>query len=103
MAIFTGAAPADMKGDDATMITAFLRMKREGFRPSRDLILALTSDEESGPANGIQYLVKEHRDLIDAAFRDQSGFGRRPYQERKAHLHGDGGRGKGLSPAFISK
>ena len=57
-----------MKGDDANLIAAFLRMKREGFQPARDLILALTSDEEGGPANGIQFLVKEHRDLIDAAF-----------------------------------
>jgi len=65
---FYGRGTSDMKGDDATMITAFLRMKREGFRPARDLILALTSDEEGGPANGIQFLVKEHRDLIDAAF-----------------------------------
>src|SRR6185437_2616343 len=58
----------DMKGDDATLVAAFLRMKREGFRPARDLILALTADEENGPSNGIQFLVKEHRDLIDAAF-----------------------------------
>ena len=42
---FYGRGTSDMKGDDATMITAFLRMKREGFRPVRDLILALTSDE----------------------------------------------------------
>jgi acetylornithine deacetylase/succinyl-diaminopimelate desuccinylase-like protein len=65
---FYGRGTSDMKADDVTMIMAFLRMKREGFRPSRDLILALTSDEEGGPANGIQFLVKEHRDLIDAAF-----------------------------------
>jgi acetylornithine deacetylase/succinyl-diaminopimelate desuccinylase-like protein len=57
-----------MKGDDATLVTTFLRMKREGFQPSRDLILALTSDEEGGESNGIQFLVNSHRDLIDAAF-----------------------------------
>ncbi len=65
---FYGRGTLDMKGDDATLINAFLRMKREGFMPPRDLILALTSDEESGPANGIQFLVKDHRALIDAAF-----------------------------------
>ncbi|HEY4089597.1 MAG TPA: M20/M25/M40 family metallo-hydrolase [Bryobacteraceae bacterium] len=65
---FYGRGVTDMKGDDALAIETFLRMKREGFQPSRDLILALTSDEETGPANGVQYLVKEHRDLIDAAF-----------------------------------
>ncbi len=63
-----GRGTLDMKGDDATLIAAFLRLKREGFTPPRDLILALTADEENGPANGIQFLVKEHRDLIDAAF-----------------------------------
>jgi acetylornithine deacetylase/succinyl-diaminopimelate desuccinylase-like protein len=57
-----------MKGDDATLVAAFLRMKRENFQPARDLILALTSDEESGPANGVDWLVKEHRPLIDAEF-----------------------------------
>lgn len=65
---FYGRGVTDMKGDDALAIETFLRLKREGFQPSRDLILALTSDEETGPANGVQYLVKEHRDLIDAAF-----------------------------------
>ena len=57
-----------MKGDDATLVAAFLRMKREKFKPSRDLILALTSDEEGGTANGVDWLVKQHRDLIDAQF-----------------------------------
>ena len=65
---FYGRGTLDMKGDDTTLINSFLRMKRESFVPARDLILALTSDEEGGPANGIQFLVKEHRDLIDAAF-----------------------------------
>ena len=65
---FYGRGTSDMKGDDATLVAAFLRMKREKFQPSRDLILALTSDEEGGPANGIDWLVKEHRPLIDAEY-----------------------------------
>ncbi|HUB32265.1 MAG TPA: M20/M25/M40 family metallo-hydrolase [Bryobacteraceae bacterium] len=65
---FYGRGTSDMKGDDAILVSTFLRLKREGFRPSRDLILALTSDEESGPANGADWLVKNHRDLIDAEF-----------------------------------
>ncbi len=65
---FYGRGTLDMKGDDTTLVTAFLRMKQNGFVPSRDLILALTSDEESGPSNGIEFLAKDHRDLIDAAF-----------------------------------
>ena len=65
---FYGRGTSDMKGDDATFVAAFLRMKREHFQPARDLILALTSDEEGGPANGIEWLLKQHRDLIDAQF-----------------------------------
>jgi acetylornithine deacetylase/succinyl-diaminopimelate desuccinylase-like protein len=65
---FYGRGTADMKGDDAALVTAFLRMKLEKFKPARDLILALTSDEEGGTANGVDYLVKQHRDLIDAQF-----------------------------------
>ena len=65
---FYGRGTLDMKGDDTTLVNTFLRLKREGFQPPRDLILALTSDEEGGPANGIQFLLKDHRDLIDAAF-----------------------------------
>jgi acetylornithine deacetylase/succinyl-diaminopimelate desuccinylase-like protein len=65
---FYGRGTSDMKGDDATLAAAFLRMKRENFQPSRDLILALTSDEEGGNSNGAGWLVTEHRDLIDAQF-----------------------------------
>jgi acetylornithine deacetylase/succinyl-diaminopimelate desuccinylase-like protein len=65
---FYGRGTQDMKGDDAILISTFLRLKREGFKPARDLILALTSDEEGGKSNGIDWLVKNHRDLIDAEF-----------------------------------
>jgi acetylornithine deacetylase/succinyl-diaminopimelate desuccinylase-like protein len=65
---FYGRGTADMKGDVAVLVSTFLRLKRENFRPSRDMILALTSDEEGGPANGVDWLVKNHRDLVDAEF-----------------------------------
>ena len=65
---FYGRGTSDMKGDDATLVAAFLRMKRENFHPARDLILALTADEEGGTANGADWLVQRHRDLIDAQF-----------------------------------
>jgi acetylornithine deacetylase/succinyl-diaminopimelate desuccinylase-like protein len=65
---FYGRGTSDMKGDDATLVAAFLRMKREKFQPVRDLILALTADEEGGPANGVSWLLAQHRDLIDAQF-----------------------------------
>jgi acetylornithine deacetylase/succinyl-diaminopimelate desuccinylase-like protein len=65
---FYGRGTSDMKGDDAILVETFLRLKRENFRPSRDLILALTSDEESGTANGVDWLLRNHRDLVDAEF-----------------------------------
>jgi acetylornithine deacetylase/succinyl-diaminopimelate desuccinylase-like protein len=65
---FYGRGTSDMKGDVATFVHTFLRMKRENFRPARDLILALTSDEEGGTANGVDWLLKNHRPLIDAEF-----------------------------------
>jgi acetylornithine deacetylase/succinyl-diaminopimelate desuccinylase-like protein len=65
---FYGRGTQDMKGDDAILIATFLRLKKENFKPSRDMILALTSDEEGGNSNGVDWLVKNHRDLIDAEF-----------------------------------
>ncbi|HWE50530.1 MAG TPA: M20/M25/M40 family metallo-hydrolase [Bryobacteraceae bacterium] len=65
---FYGRGTSDMKGDDAILVTSFLRLKREGYQPARDMILALTSDEEGGSSNGMDWLVKNHRDLIDAEF-----------------------------------
>ena len=72
---FYGRGTSDMKGDDAILVTMFLRLKREGFQPARDMILALTSDEEGGTANGIDWLVTNHRDLIDAEFSVNSDGG----------------------------
>jgi acetylornithine deacetylase/succinyl-diaminopimelate desuccinylase-like protein len=65
---FYGRGAEDMKDGDAIMVTSLLRLKKEAFRPSRDLILALTADEESGSSNGVDWLLKNHRDLIDAEF-----------------------------------
>src|SRR6202044_2421140 len=63
-----GRGTQDMKSQDAMLVTIFIRFKKESYRPSRDLILALTSDEEGGTANGVDWLLKNHRDLIDAEF-----------------------------------
>jgi acetylornithine deacetylase/succinyl-diaminopimelate desuccinylase-like protein len=65
---FYGRGTQDMKVDDAILITTFIRFRREGYRPDRDLILALTADEEGGKSNGVDWLLKNHRELIDAAF-----------------------------------
>jgi acetylornithine deacetylase/succinyl-diaminopimelate desuccinylase-like protein len=65
---FYGRGTEDMKGDDAVLLAALIRLKAEGFVPDRDIILALTADEEAGgDADGVQYLFAHHRDLVDAA------------------------------------
>ena len=65
---FYGRGTQDIKEGDAIFITTFIRLKKEGYKPDRDIILALTADEEGGKSNGIDWLLKNHRDLIDAAF-----------------------------------
>ena len=65
---FYGRGTLDMKGPDAIMLASLIRLKREGFRPARDIVLALTADEEGGAANGVQWLLQHHRELIDAQF-----------------------------------
>jgi len=65
---YYGRGTQDMKSDDAIAVAAFIRMKKEGYVPDRDIILALTADEEGGLSNGVDWLLKNHRDLIDAEF-----------------------------------
>jgi acetylornithine deacetylase/succinyl-diaminopimelate desuccinylase-like protein len=64
---FYGRGTEDMKGDDAVLLTALIRLKDENFVPDRDIILAFTADEEAGgDANGVQFLFAKHRDLVDS-------------------------------------
>ena len=65
---FFGRGTQDMKNGDAIMMAALIRLKKEGFKPSRDIIMALTADEESGSSNGVAWLLQNHRELIDAQF-----------------------------------
>jgi acetylornithine deacetylase/succinyl-diaminopimelate desuccinylase-like protein len=65
---FYGRGTQDMKESDAVLVTTFIRLKKQGYQPDRDLILALTADEEGGKSNGVDWLLKNHRDLIEAAF-----------------------------------
>ena len=62
-----GRGTIDMKGQDAAVLTALLRMKSEHFIPERDIVVAFTADEESGgERNGVDWLLTEHRDLVNA-------------------------------------
>src|SRR6201994_2232403 len=68
-------------GDDKYMAASFvanlIRYKQEGYKPDRDIIVALETDEEilDADALGIQWLLKNHRDLIDAEFALNEGGG----------------------------
>ena len=66
---FYGRGTQDQKGGAATLVTTFLRLKDDHFVPDRDLILALTAGEEGGmPYNGVEWLIKNKRNLIDAEY-----------------------------------
>jgi len=63
---YYGRGTSDDKAMAAILAANLVRLKQEGFKPDRDLILALTADEEGGNFNGVEWLVKNHRELIDA-------------------------------------
>jgi acetylornithine deacetylase/succinyl-diaminopimelate desuccinylase-like protein len=64
---FYGRGTIDMKNGDAALLESLIRLKREHFVPARDVIAAFTADEEAGgDANGPAFLLKNHRDLVDA-------------------------------------
>jgi acetylornithine deacetylase/succinyl-diaminopimelate desuccinylase-like protein len=74
---FYGRGTGDDKAQAAIWIANLIRYKREGLKPDRDIIVALTADEEGGgPYNGVQWLLTNRRDLIDAEFAlNEGGWG----------------------------
>ena len=73
---FYGRGTIDDKAMSAIWIANFIRYKQEGFQPDRDIIVALTADEEGGDFNGVDWLLQNHRPLIDAAYSlNEGGFG----------------------------
>jgi len=75
---FYARGSVDDKAMAAIFVANLIRYKKEGYRPERDLILALTADEELGsssPWNGVSWLLKHHRALIEAEFALNEGGG----------------------------
>jgi acetylornithine deacetylase/succinyl-diaminopimelate desuccinylase-like protein len=74
---FYGRGTGDDKAQAAVWIANLIQYKKDGFKPDRDIIVALTADEEGGgPYNGVAWLLKNHRDLIDADFAlNEGGWG----------------------------
>ena len=85
--LFYGRGTSDVKQEVALLTATFLRLKAEGFVPTRDLIIAFSGDEETEQATA-RDIVTKHRDLMDAEFA----------------LNGDGGGGvlsEGTAKALI--
>ena len=72
---FYGRGTGDDKAMAAIFVANLIEDRRRGWVPERDVILALTADEEGGDANGVEYLLAHHRPLIDAAYAINEGGG----------------------------
>ena len=73
---FYGRGTADDKAMASIWIANLIRYQQEGFKPNRDIIVALTADEEGGDHNGVDWLLRNHRDLVDAEYAlNEGGMG----------------------------
>lgn len=74
---YYGRGTTDQKAMSSIWTANLIRMRREGIVPDRDLILALTADEEGGQHNGARWLVENRRDLVEAVMGiNEGGWGR---------------------------
>ena len=75
--MFFGRGTSDNKDDTAIHLALIMRLRAENFPLDRDIIVAATTDEEGGGANGVSWLIANHRDLIDAEYGlNEGGAGR---------------------------
>jgi acetylornithine deacetylase/succinyl-diaminopimelate desuccinylase-like protein len=72
---FYGRGTTDDKAQAAIWIANLIQYRQEGFVPARDLVVALTADEEGGGSNGVAWLLAHHRSLIDAEYALNEGGG----------------------------
>ena len=79
---FYGRGTSDDKAMASHLTANLIRLKQEGFKPDRDLILALTADEEGGSFNGVEWLIKYHRESHRRRIGRQRR-GLRPAEERQ--------------------
>jgi acetylornithine deacetylase/succinyl-diaminopimelate desuccinylase-like protein len=82
---FYGRGTSDDKDSATTLSIALIRLRKEGFKPNRDLVLMLTAGEEGGEGvyNGAEWLLQNHKDMIDGVmcFNADSGG----VEKRKGH------------------
>ena len=74
---FHGRGVIDNKAMAAIFLANLIEYHREGFKPERDIIVALTTDEElaHSPHNGVKWILDNERALIDAEFALNEGGG----------------------------
>jgi acetylornithine deacetylase/succinyl-diaminopimelate desuccinylase-like protein len=72
---YYGRGTADDKAMASIFVANATRMVRERYVPDRDIIIALTADEEGGGSNGVDWLLKNHRELVDGALVINEGGG----------------------------
>jgi acetylornithine deacetylase/succinyl-diaminopimelate desuccinylase-like protein len=74
---FRARGAIDDKAMAAIFVANMIGYVKAGYRPDRDIILALTTDEElsDSPHNGVRWLLQHHRELIDAEFAINEGGG----------------------------
>lgn len=73
---FYARGTTDDKAQAAIFVANIIQMKKEGYVPDRDIIVALTADEEGGCCNGARWLVANHKELVDAGLLlNEGGFG----------------------------
>jgi acetylornithine deacetylase/succinyl-diaminopimelate desuccinylase-like protein len=70
---FWGRGTSDDKAMAAVWVANLIRFRQENYLPDRDLIVALTADEEGGDHNGVQWLLANQRGLIDAEYALNEG------------------------------
>jgi acetylornithine deacetylase/succinyl-diaminopimelate desuccinylase-like protein len=64
---FYGRGTIDIKNEVSVLAANLIRLKKEGFKPDHDIILAFNADEEAGgDANGVDWLLQNQRALVDA-------------------------------------
>ena len=96
---FYARGASDDKSMAAIFTDSLIRYKKEGYKPRRDIKLALTCGEETAGAglfDSVRWLVQTQPEVLSAAFAINEGRRRRVRQERQAHGPADPGRREGL-------
>jgi acetylornithine deacetylase/succinyl-diaminopimelate desuccinylase-like protein len=86
---YVARGAVDDKAMAAAYVSVLCQFKREGFTPNRDIVMALTADEERGgtPENGAQWLVRNRRSLVEAEYGiNEGGRGELRHGQPIAHI-----------------